>query len=98
MDASFFAVGGYISNDPPSADRPIEYFSKNYSTTDKDLLAIIIAIERFKHYIWGKQFVIHTEHNALTFLFIQNKVGSRLLRWKLELAEYDFEILHRKRG
>lgn len=103
VDASNFAVGAYISNEPPNNDRPIEFFSKalsttqqNYSTTHKELLAIILAIERFQHYIWGKHFVMHTDHQALTYLFSQNKVGSRLLRWKLALAEYDFDIIHRK--
>lgn len=102
-DASFHSVGGYISNDPPPNDRPIEFFSKtlsmcqqNYSTTHKELLAIVMAIEQFAHYIWGKSFVVHTDHEALTYLFSQNKVGSRLLRWKLMLSEYDFEILYRK--
>lgn len=55
-----------------------------------------MAIEQFAHYIWGKSFVVHTVHEALTYLFSQNKVGSRLLRWKLMLSEYDFEILYRK--
>lgn len=103
VDASFYAVGGYISNSPPPNDKPIEYFSKalsdtqkNYATTHKELLAIILAIERFQHYIWGKHFVLYTDHEALTYLFNQNKVGSRLLRWKLQLAEYDFDIIHRK--
>lgn len=103
VDASNYAVGGYISNDPPPNDRPIEYFSKslnraqrNYSTTHKELLAIILAIQQFQHYIWGKRFVLYTDHQALTFLFNQCKPGSRLLRWKLELSEYDFEIVHRK--
>lgn len=103
VDASFYSVGGYISNSPPPLDKPIEYFSKtlsdcqqNYSTTHKELLAIVLAIERFQHYIWGKQFVVHTDHEALTYLFSQNRVGSRLLRWKLMLSEYDFEIIHRK--
>lgn len=103
VDASFHSVGGYISNDAPPKDRPIEYFSKtlskcqqNYSTTHKELLAIVLAIERFQHYIWGKPFVVHTDHEALTYLFSQNRVGSRLLRWKLLLSEYDFDIIHRK--
>lgn len=101
-DASFYAVGAYISNEKPPNDRPIEYFSKslntaqiNYATTHKELLAIILAIERFAHYIWGKHFVVHTDHEALTYLFNQSKPGSRLLRWKLLLAEYDFDIIHR---
>lgn len=103
VDASGYAVGAYISNEKPPNDHPIEYFSKtqtapqkNYSTTHRELLAIILAIERFQHYIWGKHFVMHTDHQALTYLFNQNKVGSRLLRWKLLLAEYDFDIIHRK--
>lgn len=103
VDASNYAVGGYISNNPPPNDRPIEYFSKllntaqkNYSTTDKELLAIILAIEQFQHYIWGKKFVLYTDHQALTYLFNQNKTNSRLLRWKLTLSEYDFQIIHRK--
>lgn len=103
VDASFHSVGGYISNDPPPNDKPIEFFSKtlnaaqkNYATTHKELLAIIMAIERFQHYIWGKHFVIYTDHEALKYLFNQTKVGSRLLRWKLQLAEYNFDIIHRK--
>lgn len=103
VDASFYAVGAYISNDPPPNDKPIEYFSKtlsstqqNYSTTHKELLAIILAIEHFQHYIWGKNFSLYTDHQALTYLFSQNKVGSRLLRWKILLSEYDFDIIHRK--
>lgn len=103
VDASNHAVGGYITNDPPPNDKPIEYFSKslnqaqrNYSTTHRELLAIILAIEQFQHYIWGKPFVLYTDHQALTYLFNQSKPGSRLLRWKLALAEYDFEIIHRK--
>lgn len=102
VDASFYAIGAHISNDKPPNDRPIEYYSKslnaaqiNYATTHKELLAIVMAIERFRHYIWGKHFVVYTDHEALTYLFNQNKPGSRLLRWKLLLAEYDFEIIHR---
>lgn len=103
VDASNYAVGGYISNDPPPHDHPIEYYSKtlnsaqkNYSTTEKELLAIIMAIEQFRHFIWGKHFVVHTDHQALTYLFNANKTNSRLLRWKLTLAEYSFDIIHRK--
>lgn len=103
VDASNFAVGGYISNTPPPNDRPIEYFSKtlndaqkNYSTTEKELLAIILAIEQFRHFIWGKHFTLYTDHQALTYLFSHNKANSRLVRWRLTLSEYDFDIIHRK--
>lgn len=102
VDASFYAVGAYISNEKPPNDRPIEYFSKtlnkaqiNYSTTHKELLAIVLAIEHFRQYIWGRHFVIYTDHAALTYLFNQHKPGSRLLRWKILLSEFDFDIIHR---
>lgn len=102
VDASFYAIGAHISNEKPPKDRPIEYYSKslndaqiNYATTHKELLAIVMAIERFRHYVWGKHFVIYTDHEALTYLFNQTKPGSRLLRWKLLLSEYDFDIIHR---
>lgn len=95
VDASNFAVGGYISNDKPPNDKSIEYFSKtlnnaqrNYSTTEKELLAIILDIEQF---IWGKRFVLYTDHEALTYLFNQNKTNSRLLHLKIT-----FEIIHCK--
>lgn len=103
VDASNYAVGGYISNAPPPNDKPIEYFSKtlnnaqqNYSTTEKELLAIILAIEQFRHFIWGKHFTLYTDHQALTFLFNHNKTNTRLLRWRLSLSEYSFDIIHRK--
>lgn len=54
-----------------------------------------MAIEQFRHYIWGRRFVLYTDHQALTHLFNQNRTNSRLLRWKLALSEYDFQILYR---
>lgn len=71
VDASFCAVDAHISNEKPPNDCPIEYFSKslnvaqiNYATTHKELLAIVLAIERFKHYVWDRHFVVYTDHEA----------------------------------
>lgn len=67
---------------------------RNYATIHKELLSIILAIDQFRHYLFGRQFVVVTDHKPLTALFRQTKLSSRLLRWKIELSEYDFKIIH----
>lgn len=100
-DASDYAVGAVLSQGIIPYDRPIQYFSKtlgpaqiNYATIHKELLSIIMAIEQFRHYLYGRPFVVITDHKPLTSLFKQSKLSSRLLRWKLILSEYDFKIMH----
>lgn len=100
-DASDYAVGAVLSQGTIPGDRPIQFFSKsltgaqlNYATIHKELLAIIMAIEEFAHYLFGRQFVVITDHKPLTALFNQKRVTSRLLRWKILLSEYDFKIIH----
>lgn len=100
-DASNYAVGAVLSQGEIPDDRPIQYFSKtlggaqlNYATIHKELLGIVLAIEQFRYYLYGKQFVVITDHRPLVALFKQSKLNSRLLRWKIQLAEYDFKIIH----
>lgn len=100
-DASEYAVGAVLSQGRLPDDRPIQYFSKSltgaqihYATIHKELLGIILAIEQFRYYLFGRQFVVITDHKPLVALFRQTKIGSRLLRWKIFLSEYDFKIIH----
>lgn len=83
-DASDFAVGAVISQGNMPYDKPIHYFSKTlsetqsrYSTIEKELLAIIWAIENFRHYLYGRQFLIVTDHKPLTFLLSTKNINSR---------------------
>lgn len=101
-DASEYAVGAVLSQGEIPGDRPIQYYSKTlndaqtrYSTIEKELLAIIMAVEAFRHYVYGREFLIITDHKPLCFLFGHKNINGRLHRWRLALMEYNFKIQHR---
>lgn len=101
-DASQFAVGAILSQGKIREDLPICYMSKSlnkheikYATVEKELLAIIYAVRYFRPYIYLRKALIITDHQALVWIMKLKNPASRLMRWKLELSEYDFEIIHR---
>lgn len=84
-------------------DLPVAYFSKtfkkgecNKAIIEKELLAIYHAIMAFRPYIYGKHFTVYTDHKPLIYLFTMSNPASKLVRIKLELEEYDFDIVHIK--
>ena len=102
-DASNFAIGAVLSQKFDNKELPIAYASRtlneheiNYSTTEKELLAIVWATKYFKHYLLGVKFKIVTDHKPLTWLFNLKEPNSKLLRWKLKLQEFDYEIEYKK--
>jgi len=99
-DASAYAIGAVLSQGKVGDDRPIAYASRvlsraeqNYSTMKKKLLAIVWAVKHFRPY--GTKFKVVTDHKPLIWLFSVNDPGSRLIRWRLKLEEYDYEIIHK---
>ncbi len=102
-DASNFALGAVLTQKSDSSEilLPIAYASRtlnkaeiNYSTIEKELLAIIWAVKYFRPYLFGREFTILSDHKPLQWLFNVNDPGSRLLRWRLKLAEYNYKIQH----
>ncbi|KII65807.1 Transposon Tf2-6 polyprotein [Thelohanellus kitauei] len=98
-DASDHAVGAVLSQKVDGEEKPISFFSKTlnttqrrYSATDRECLAIILAIRKFRHYLLGKKFTLFTYHNPLTYLKSVKNINGRRARWILELEEYEFEI------
>lgn len=98
-DASNFALGAILSQD----DHPICYASRtlneheiNYSTIEKELLAIIWATKYFRPYLFGRKFIIETDHRPLTWLFSIKEPNSKLVRWRLKLSEFDYQIKYKK--
>jgi len=94
-DASKFALGAVLTQN----QKPICYASRtlnpaeiNYSTTEKELLAIVWAVRYFRPYLFGRHFKIKTDHKPLKWLANLKEPNSKLVRWKLLLSEYDFEI------
>lgn len=103
-DASNVGIGAVLfQKDIDEGEHPIEYFSKklntaqkNYSTTEKECLAVISAIKKFRQYIELMPFTVITDHSSLQWLMKQQDLSGRLARWSLKLQGYDFNIEHRK--
>lgn len=103
-DASNYAIGAVLSQGEIGKDKPCAYASRtlcpaeqNYNTTEKELLAIVWGIKHFRTYLYGKHFTILTDHQPLRWLFNNKDPSSRLMRWRIMLEEYDYEIRY-KRG
>ncbi|QBP37036.1 putative RdRP [Lampyris noctiluca errantivirus 1] len=102
-DASNYALGAVLSQNINGKDLPIAYASRtlneheiNYSTIEKELLAIIWGTKYFRPYLYGVKFIIRTDHKPLTWLFSLKDPNSKLLRWKIKLDEYNYEIQYKK--
>ena len=101
-DASGYAIGGILSQGPIGRDLPIAYTSRlltkpeiNYSTIEKELLAIVYSVAHFRPYIYGRKFYLVTDHKPLVWLHSVKDPTSRLVRWRLKLAEYEYEIVYK---
>ena len=101
-DASGFAVGAILSQGPINHDKPIAYASRtlnsaeqNYSVIEKELTAIVWACKHFRPYLLGRPFIIVTDHKPLVWMFNIKEPSSRLLRWRLLLEEFEFNIEHK---
>lgn len=103
-DASQYAIGSVLSQGDPPNDLPVSYASRtlnraesNYSATERELLAIVWSVKHFRPYLYGRKFTILTDNKPLIWLFNVKDPSSRLVRWRLLLEEYDYEI-HYKPG
>ena len=80
------------------ASRYLNTQEKKYSTNELELLAVVWSVDRFKHYLLGKEFVIATDHKALVSALDENKSNktyqSRLTRWVDTLLPYQFKVIH----
>ncbi|GJV42942.1 reverse transcriptase domain-containing protein [Tanacetum coccineum] len=63
----------------------------NYTTTEKEMLAVVYAFEKFRSYLIMNKSVVYTDHSALKYLFNKKDAKARLLRWVLLLQEFDFK-------
>lgn len=98
-DASNTAVGGVLSqNNKPIAfySRTLNSAERNYSTIERELLSIVETTKNFRPYIFGKQFIIETDHKPLVWLFSLKDPNSRLVKWRLRLEEFDYKIQYKK--
>jgi len=101
-DASDYALGAILSQVKEAREHVIAYISrglnkheKNYSTTDKECLAVYWAVKTLRPYLFGRHFTVITDHQALKYLFSIKDPVKRPARWSYLLQAYDFEIQHR---
>ena len=98
-DASDFAVGAVLGQQIDKKPTAICYASKmladaqlNCTTTEKELLAVVFGLEKFRPYMLGSKIIVYTDHAALKYLLSKKEAKPRLIRWVLLLQEFDLEI------
>ena len=107
-DASPYGVGAVLSHKmPDESERPVCYASRtlspaerNYGHIEKEGLALLFAVKKFHHYLYGHKFTMVTDHNPLLGLFaadkgFPDKSAARILRWALLLSAYNYKLEYR---
>ncbi|BBN70458.1 transposable element gene [Prunus dulcis] len=77
-------------------ERTLNDAQLNYSTTEKELLAVVFALEKFRPYLVGSKVIVYSDHAALRYLLTKKDAKPRLIRWILLLQEFDLEIRDKK--
>jgi hypothetical protein len=67
---------------------------RNYSATKRELLAVVYALKKFHKYLYGKPFILYTDHKALTYLHTQRIANAMMISWLDTILQYDFKIVH----
>ena len=101
-DASDVGIGGILSQIQDGEERVICFASKKlnksqtrYCVTRRELLAVVVFIQEFRHHLLGQEFVLRTDHNSLRWIFSFKAPQGQLSRWLEVLSQYVFKIVHR---
>ena len=102
-DASDYAMGAVLGQRTKKIFKAMYYASKtfnetqeNYSTTEKEMLTMVFACEKFRPYILGSYVIIHTNHAIIKYLMAKKDDKPILIRWVLLLQEFDLETKDKK--
>jgi hypothetical protein len=98
-DASRIGLGGVLLQER----KPIAYFSEklsdpilNYSTYDQKLYAHVRCLKTWQHYLWPKEFIIHSDHESLKHIRSQGKLNHRHAKWVEFVESFPYVIKHKK--
>lgn len=101
-DASNYAIGAVLSQGKIGEDKPVAYLSrllnsaeKNYSTTEKECLAVVYAILHFRPYLYGRHFTLVSDHEPLRWIDSVKLPVQRLIRWRIRLREYEYTFVYK---
>jgi len=102
VDASNVAIGAALVQDVNGLEHPICYLSRklnkyqrNYAVIEKEALALLTAVRTFSVYFGSTPVNVYTDHSPLQFLNRMSPYNQKLLRWNLELQQFNLEIIHR---
>jgi hypothetical protein len=102
-DASDYVASAVLGQTKNKKHHVITYTSKtltgaqlNYATIEKELLAVLFAIDKFRSHLVGAKVIIYTNYAALKYLLTKKDAKPRLIRWILLLQEFDLEIKDKK--
>ena len=83
--------------------RPVAFFSQALPIThrfkavyEREIMAIVLAVQKWRPYLLGKPFVVRTDQKSLKFLLEQRAIGGEYQRWIAKLLGYDFVIEYKK--
>jgi len=99
-DGSILAIGGCLYQENEEGEQqPIAFASRSlrgpetrYTITEIELLAVVFVCEKFRCYLMGREVIVRTDHQALTFLSSSKHLSGRLMRWTLALQEYRLRV------
>ena len=98
-DASKVGIGAVLSQH----GRPVTYFSEKlsgskarYNTYDDEFYAVVQAVRHWRHYLFHREFILYTDHDALKHLHSQNNVSARHSSWSASLQQFTFVIKHKE--
>ncbi|WJZ91111.1 hypothetical protein VitviT2T_010214 [Vitis vinifera] len=102
-DSSDYVIGAVLGQREDGKPYVIYYTSKslndaqrNYTTTEKELLAVVYALDKFRAYLIGSSIVVFTDHSTLKYLLTKQDAKARLIRWILLLQEFNLQIGDKK--
>lgn len=102
VDASEAGAGAFLAQQNGDDLNIIAYFSQrfnksqqHYSATMKECYAVVLAIQHWRPYLWGKHFTCVTDHAALRYLYTMQDTSNMLTRWSIGLQSFDFTVKHK---
>ncbi|CDH61439.1 hypothetical protein RO3G_15169 [Lichtheimia corymbifera JMRC:FSU:9682] len=100
-DASNYGIGAVLFQKIKGKNCYVSFMARalnpserKYSTTKRELLGIVYALQKFHPFIWLRPFTLYTDHKALTYLFTQKLANPMMLGWFDILLKYTFEVIH----
>jgi hypothetical protein len=98
-DASNYAIAGVLMQEHDGVLHPVAFASKKlsdreflYPISEKEALSVVWSIQRFTKFLYGKKFIVETDHKPLTILKLSDSVNPRLQRWSISLQPFNFSV------